>query len=123
MKTKLALVSVVLLGLILAVQADSRLGQAKKSETPAAKSADVPFEATGCVKKGVEAGCLILVSWKDNKTYSMHFKTPKKPALETVITIKALKAGADICMQGQPVNVSQWTQLKMKCPIKDKDKK
>lgn len=77
------------------------------------------IKATGCVKPGVEAGCLILRDFKTKKEYNLFFPTGKKPDIETVISLEAKPhEGPTICMQGVPVDVTKWTQLKMKCPTK-----
>jgi hypothetical protein len=79
-----------------------------------------PSEAVkgiGCVETGVEAGCLVLRDLNDNtKLYSLHFASDKKPGPGTAIAFEGTKMGADICMQGTPIAVSKWTELKMKCP-------
>jgi hypothetical protein len=89
----------------------SGLSQAQKIK---AKSDEI--KAAGCVRQGVEAGCLVLKDFKDKKLYSLHFPSGKKPDLDTAISFEGTKQDVDTCMQGIPVAVSKWTQLKMKCP-------
>ena len=79
-----------------------------------------PAEAvkgSGCVESGVEAGCLVLIDFAHSKKlYSLHFSSGKKPGPGTAISFEGTKLDADICMQGTPVAVSEWTELKTKCP-------
>ncbi len=76
---------------------------------------------TGCVKPGVEGGCLVLQDFKTKKVYNLLFSpSGKRPNVEMVISFEGtLHEGPTICMQGTPVDVAKWTQLKMKCPIKE----
>lgn len=76
---------------------------------------DAVIRSSGCVKAGVEAGCLVLKGFKDKKTYSLHFPG-KKPDLDTAISFEGTDGSADTCMQGIVANVTRWTPLKMKCP-------
>src|ERR1700724_3696571 len=71
---------------------------------------------TGCVTRGVEAGCLIVKDKKTNKTYNVFFKD-KTPSLDTAIRATGTKHNAPTtCMQGVPVDVTKWTELRMHCP-------
>ena len=93
----------------------SGLGQSgQKSET----SGGAVIKATGCVKPGVEGGCLILRDGQTKKVYNLLFSpSDKKPDVEMVISFEGRPhQGPTICMQGVPVDVAKWTQLKMKCP-------
>ena len=86
------------------------------AQQPAApKTDDATIKSSGCVRAGVEGGCLILKGFKDKKTYSLHFPD-KKPDLDTAISFEGTGGGIDTCMQGTVVNVTKWTPLKMKCP-------
>ncbi len=82
---------------------------------PNTPNKDAAISSSGCVRTGVETGCLILKGFKDKKTYSLHFPD-KKPDLGTAISFEGSDGGADTCMQGVVVNVTRWTPLKMKCP-------
>ncbi len=75
----------------------------------------------GCVRAGVEAGCLILTA-TDNKNYkySLHFDPNNKPAPDTMIHFEGIAIDVDTCMQGTPVKVVKWNALKEKCPAESK---
>src|SRR5579872_6824420 len=95
------------------------LVQALHSQTPkqTAEDSNRFVKATGCVKPGVEASCLVLFDLKTHKTYNLFF-TGDKPQIDTVIEFEGmLHDGTTICMQGAPVNVKKWTPLKVKCTI------
>lgn len=77
------------------------------------------IEATGCVVKGVEAGCLMVVT-RDGTKYNI-FAEPK-PAVGTWIRIRGTRHdGPAICMEGIPVKVESWKQLASRCPRKTRD--
>src|SRR2546426_228862 len=93
-------------------QATSGLAQEQKKK---AKSETV--KGSGCVRPGVEAGCLVLKDFNDaKKQYSLHFPPDKKPDPGTAISFEGTKLDSDICMQGLPVTVTKWTRLKTICP-------
>lgn len=72
---------------------------------------------SGCVTAGVEGGCLVLTDFKTKKVYNLFFKTEKKPDVGTAISFNGtVHDGPTFCMQGAAVDVTKWTQLKMKCP-------
>lgn len=88
-------------------------------QSAAPKTDDAPIMSAGCVRAGVESGCLILKSFKDKTTYSLHF--PKeRPDPDTAISFEGKGGGVDTCMQGIVVNVTKWMPLKMKCPSAEK---
>lgn len=98
--------------------ATSGLGQSgQNSDT----SGGGVIKATGCVKPGVEGGCLILGDFKTGKVYNLLFPASgKKPNVGMVISFEGrLHEGPTICMQDTPVDVAKWTQLKMMCPTKE----
>ena len=71
--------------------------------------------ASGCVKAGVEAGCLVLTDPKTNVMYQLAFKG-KKPAVGTAIRFTGVAhGGITICMQGIGISVKTWTRIKRKC--------
>ncbi len=101
---------------LLLIGVAARLAQAQKPGENKSPSTET-LKASGCVKPGVEAGCLILVGLKDKKTYNLFFSSGKKPAVGTAISFQGRKHdGPTICMEGTPVRVTSWTPLKMKCP-------
>jgi hypothetical protein len=69
----------------------------------------------GCVKKGVEAGCIILIT-SDGKEYSLHGKSLPTLGEGLGVAAKGSIGGADTCLQGTPFNVSSWNWTKEKCP-------
>ena len=89
--------------------------QRAAGQAPASAQTDNSMvKSAGCTSEGVEAGCMVLTGFKDKKLYSLHFPAGKKPALDTAIAFEG-KTGIDTCMQGNPVDVSNWTPLEMRC--------
>ncbi len=80
--------------------------------------------ASGCVSSGVEAGCLMLRSTKDNQLYNLFFKGNNKPRVDTAISFEGTKhEGPTTCMQGTPVDVAKWHPIRMHCPKGEREKK
>jgi len=74
------------------------------------------IQAEGCVVSGVEAGCKVLKDTKAGDTYVLFFRT-KQPVSGTAIWFKGIAhQGMTTCMQGKPVDVSQWKRTKAHCP-------
>jgi hypothetical protein len=72
------------------------------------------LKAIGCVRKGVEAGCLLLRTLDGKTTYNI-YATPR-PELDTVITIEAKPhSGPTTCMEGIAVDVTKWELSDRKC--------
>lgn len=71
----------------------------------------------GCVKPGVEFGCLIITDPKTGKSYQINSATPRPdPAQNLVVDLKGqIFAGVDICMQGQILKEITWNYTKMSC--------
>lgn len=70
--------------------------------------------ATGCVRKGVEAGCLLLKTLDGKTTYVIFAKTPPQPGI--VITIEGKPhQGPTTCMQGTPIDVTDWEETGEEC--------
>ena len=93
----------------------SSIPQASKNE----KGGKAMVNGTGCLRAGTEHGCLVLKDKKNGKQYSLHFKPDNRPKVDTAISFEGSTVGGDTCMQGTPVEVSQWTPLKMRCPKED----
>ena|ERR1700730_10424673 len=73
--------------------------------------------ANGCVTAGVEAGCLVLSDFRTKSTYNLFFEG-EKADIDMAISFEGTKhQGPTTCMQGVPVDVSKWTQLKTKCQL------
>lgn len=71
--------------------------------------------ATGCVTPGVEHGCTTLKDKKTGEVYTLFFAADAPPA-DTGISFDATPhQGMTTCMQGQAVDVSKWSKVKMKC--------
>ena len=103
------MIAALLLTMGLGLQAQTK----KKSSSAAAAKT---IAASGCVKAGVEAGCLVLTDFKTKKLYNLFF-TGDKPAIDTAIHFTGTAHdGPTTCMQGQAVDVKKWTPLKRKCP-------
>ena len=88
--------------------------------TSAAHPAGKTVKEDGCVRAGVEAGCLILTTTDKKEKYSLHFDTNDKPSADTMIHFEGTTVDVDTCMQGTPVKVSKWNALKTKCPADSK---
>ena len=74
------------------------------------------IHAKGCVRRGVEAGCLLVITF-DGKTIYNILTGKDRPQVDDVIEFWGKEfQGATICMQGKPVKVEKWTRLDMKCP-------
>jgi hypothetical protein len=72
------------------------------------------LKAIGCVRKGVEAGCLLLKTLDGKTTYNI-YATPR-PELDTVIAIEAKShSGPTTCMEGIAVDVTKWELSDQKC--------
>ena len=70
--------------------------------------------ATGCVRQGVEGGCLLLKTLDGKTTYNI-FATPK-PEPGIVITIEGTQfRGVTACQEGIPITVTKWEATGEKC--------
>lgn len=71
-------------------------------------------KATGCVRQGVEGGCLLLRTLDGKNTYNI-FATPR-PEAGIVITIEGTEfRGVTACMEGVPITVTKWEATGEKC--------
>jgi hypothetical protein len=71
-------------------------------------------KAIGCVRQGVEGGCLLLRTLDGKTTYNI-FATPR-PEPGIVITIEGTEfRGVTACMEGIPVTVTKWEPTGEKC--------
>jgi hypothetical protein len=87
-----------------------------QAQDGATKGSKQTVSGSGCVKSGVEAGCIVVSDFETKKTYNLFFAA-KRPSLDTAISFEGVvHEGPTTCMQGAPVDVGKWTQLKMKCP-------
>jgi len=86
--------------LILAVLASILPAQDKKKEVR-------QVMAIGCVRQGVEGGCLLLRPLDGETTYNI-FADPK-PDVGIVISIEGTDfRGVTACMEGIPITVTKW---------------
>jgi hypothetical protein len=93
--------------LILAVLAFLLPAQDRKKEVREVK-------ATGCVRQGVEGGCLLLKTLDGKTTYNI-FANPR-PQVSTVINIEGTDfRGVTACMEGIPITVTKWEATGEKC--------
>ncbi len=78
------------------------------------KKENQEVKAIGCVRQGVEAGCLLLRTMDGKTTYNI-FATPR-PELETVIAIEGKPhRGPTACMEGVAIDVTKWERSEQKC--------
>jgi hypothetical protein len=81
---------------------------------PAKKDETREVKAIGCVRKGVEGGCLLLRTMDGATTYNI-FATPAPP-VDTVITIEGKPHhGPTSCMEGIAIDVTKWEPSDQKC--------
>ena len=75
------------------------------------------IKGSGCVERGVENSCHVLIDSKTGVTYNLIFSA-KAPKSGTAISFTGTEHhGMTTCMQGKPVNVSKWKKEKgIKCP-------
>jgi len=93
--------------LLLAVLASILPAQDKKKETHDVK-------AIGCVRPGVEGGCLMLKTLDGKTTYNI-FASPR-PEPGTVINIEGAPfQGVTSCMEGISIKVTKWEATGEKC--------
>jgi len=73
-------------------------------------AADKPKQVhgTGCVEPGVEARCVVLKDVKTGALYNLLFKGPRPQIGDAVEFNGVLFEGMTMCMQGTPVEVSDW---------------
>ena len=86
--------------LVLAVLASILPAQDKKKEVR-------QVMAIGCVRQGVEGGCLLLKTLDGETTYNI-FANPR-PEVGIVINIEGTDfRGVTACMEGIPITVTKW---------------
>jgi hypothetical protein len=71
-------------------------------------------KAIGCVRRGVEGGCLVLKTLDGKTTYNI-FANPR-PEVGIVISIDGTEfRGVTSCMEGTPITVTTWEATGEKC--------
>lgn len=80
-------------------------------------SSSKTVKGSGCVEPAVEHSCRVVIDSKTGELYNLLFSA-KAPKSGTAIKFAGSEHhGASSCMQGKPVNVSQWKKEKgIKCP-------
>jgi hypothetical protein len=96
-----------LLGMILG------MGLLALGQTPAPKD----IHEKGCVRQGVEAGCLTVITLDGKTTYNILIAKNPPKAGDVIEFWGKEYMGVTICMEGKAVKVDKWTLLKMKCPL------
>jgi hypothetical protein len=116
MKQKVTLGILIVCAILTAITWTTATSHAK----PAARPAGTAVKGDGCLRAGVEGGCLSLTTADKKHTYSLHFDANNKPNADTMIHFEGTTMDVDTCMQGTPVKVTKWNALKMKCPAESK---
>lgn len=106
MKTNLLAIWIVALGSFVFAQVAERV-QGGKKDIRAVK-------AIGCVRKGVEGGCLLLKTLDGKTTYNIFANPRPEPGI--VINIEGAEfRGVTSCMEGIPITVTKWEATGEKC--------
>jgi hypothetical protein len=72
-------------------------------------------KATGCVAKGVEAGCLVLRTITF-QTYDISAARPRPRPGSYIEVVGQIKFGPSHCMQGPIIDPIKWTRKGKFCP-------
>jgi hypothetical protein len=109
--------------LLVAVLAVSGLAAATLQDRPKERDQSKRVSGEACVKAGVEAGCLVLVTWDENKAPLRSYLVigKKRPTENSVVRFvgETQPGTMTTCMQGTPVELTEFVDLQMECPIKD----
>jgi hypothetical protein len=116
MKQKLTVGMLIVCAILVAITWTTATSHARSAARPARTA----VKGDGCLRAGVEAGCLILTTTDKKNTYSLHFDANNKPNAGTMIHFEGTTMDVDTCMQGTPVKVTKWNALKTKCPAESK---
>lgn len=73
----------------------------------------------GCVKPGVELGCLIITDRRTGNSYDIGSAVPRPdPQQNLVVDLRGqLFHGTSFCMQGPILNDITWNYMKMSCTL------
>jgi hypothetical protein len=74
-----------------------------------------PITILGCVKKGVEPGCVILIA-ADGKEYSLHGDSIPTIGRGLGVSVTGTLGGVSTCLQGTPLRVTSWDWTRERCP-------
>lgn len=68
------------------------------------------IHVTGCVQKGVEAGCLMLRAAKTGKLYQLLIRGLRPEAGLAIEIVGSPFRGLTNCIQGRPIFVGKWSR-------------
>jgi hypothetical protein len=90
------------------------------AQKPTPKTAPVPVHGQGCVASGVQAGCLVVRDSNSGTLYNLLISGARPQVGEGVEFTGVPHEGPAMCMQGLPVNVTQWARKdSIKCPANE----
>lgn len=90
------------------------------AQKPTPKTAPVPVHGQGCVASGVEAGCLVVRDLNSGTLYNLLIGGARPKVGEGIEFTGVPHEGPTMCMQGVPVNVTQWSgKDSIKCPANE----
>jgi len=96
------------------------LAAAAFAQKPAPKTAPIPVHGQGCVASGVEAGCLVVRDSNSGTLYNLLISGARPKVGEGIEFTGVPHEGPTMCMQGVPVNVTQWAgKDSIKCPANE----
>jgi hypothetical protein len=73
------------------------------------------IEIEGCLKAGVEAGCIILHT-PNKGAYSLHGESLPEMGKGLGVRAKGTTGGVSICTEGTPFQVTSWEWTRQRCP-------
>ena len=99
-------------------------GQPQQKDTNNGGKKDV-VTVEGCPARGVEQGCLMLVTPDGKTTYNISAANPKPKVGDRAVRLTGTRTDkASFCMQGVILENIKWNYLEAKCPApSDKPKK
>lgn len=90
--------------------------QPPKIKPPEAKKPEKQIHGEGCVVAGIQPHCIVLRDQKSGHLYDLQFKGDRPPAGLGIEFTGVPHQGATACMQGTPVDVSNWARkASLKC--------
>ncbi len=113
--------------LLVAVLAVSGLAAATLQDRSKERDQSEKVSGEACVRAGVEAGCLVLVTWDENKAPLRSYLVigKKRPTENSVVRFvgETQPGTMTTCMQGTPVELTEFVDLQVECPIKKRAEK
>jgi hypothetical protein len=90
------------------------------AQKPSPKPAPVPVHGQGCVASGVGAGCLVVKDSGSGVLYNLLISGVRPQVGEGIEFTGNPHEGPTMCMQGVPVDVTQWSRKdSIKCPANE----